>query len=255
VVANASGTVVQANHYYPFGMPFTEGNATSSQPYKYNGKELDTERGLNLYDYGARLYDPALARWTTVDPLEELNVSISPSVYCSDNPINRIDPTGLYDLPEVVVIGHKYTTSYTDSFYLENMLSYWSRAFGETANLGKSLTVGYTLINPNLLRQTYHTISKTKAATKMGLKSGKMFQKMKALTSVSSKLSRAIKGFGIAGDVLSVAQIGVDISDDSIKPSSIYSGTMVFGGYSGRILCWSRNCCWTCNLRSCRCHF
>jgi RHS repeat-associated protein len=71
VVANASGTVVQANHYYPFGMPFTEGNATSSQPYKYNGKELDTERGLNLYDYGARLYDPALARWTTQDLMAE----------------------------------------------------------------------------------------------------------------------------------------------------------------------------------------
>ncbi len=50
VVANASGTVVQTNHYYPFGMPFPEGTVSSSQPYKYNGKELDTERGLNMYD-------------------------------------------------------------------------------------------------------------------------------------------------------------------------------------------------------------
>jgi len=29
----------------------------------YNGKELDTERGLNWYDYGARMYDSALGRW------------------------------------------------------------------------------------------------------------------------------------------------------------------------------------------------
>jgi RHS repeat-associated protein len=96
VVANASGTVVQTDHYYPFGMPFTEGNATSSQPYKYNGKELDTERGLNLYDYGARLYDPALARWTTVDPLAEKDYPISPYLYCMNNPMIYIDPTGLY---------------------------------------------------------------------------------------------------------------------------------------------------------------
>jgi RHS repeat-associated protein len=94
VVANASGTVVQANHYYPFGMPFTEGNATSSQPYKYNGKELDTERGLNLYDYGARLYDPVLARWTTPDPKAEKYYAVSNYIYVDDNPIAYLDPDG-----------------------------------------------------------------------------------------------------------------------------------------------------------------
>ena len=55
VIASAGGSIVQSNHYYPFGMSFAEGSATSQQPYKYNGKELDTERGLNLYDYSARL--------------------------------------------------------------------------------------------------------------------------------------------------------------------------------------------------------
>ena len=54
VIASSSGSIAQSNHCYPFGMSFTEGSATSQQPYKYNGKELDTERGLNLYDYSAR---------------------------------------------------------------------------------------------------------------------------------------------------------------------------------------------------------
>jgi RHS repeat-associated protein len=37
--------------------------------YKYNGKELQDELGLNWYDYGWRNYDPAIARWVNIDPL------------------------------------------------------------------------------------------------------------------------------------------------------------------------------------------
>lgn len=36
-----------------------------------NGKELDLMHGLNTYDYGARQYDPILAKWDRVDPLAE----------------------------------------------------------------------------------------------------------------------------------------------------------------------------------------
>ncbi|MBP1615024.1 MAG: hypothetical protein H6Q13_2472 [Bacteroidetes bacterium] len=95
VVANASGGIVQTSHYYPFGMSFAEGVTTSGQPYKYNGKELDTERGLNLYDYSARLMDPALGRFSTMDPLAEKYYGASPYAYVGNNPIVRIDPTGL----------------------------------------------------------------------------------------------------------------------------------------------------------------
>ncbi len=95
VVAKADGTVVQTNHYYPFGMAFTDGNTTSNQPYKYNGKEFDGERGVNWYDYSARYMDPATIRFTTMDPLAEKYYSISPYVYCGNNPLRFVDPTGL----------------------------------------------------------------------------------------------------------------------------------------------------------------
>jgi RHS repeat-associated protein len=36
--------------------------------YKYNGKELDRMHGLDLYDYGARNYDPAIGRWKAMYP-------------------------------------------------------------------------------------------------------------------------------------------------------------------------------------------
>ena len=41
----------------------------SVQPYKYTGKELDRENGLDTYDFEARCYDPALATTWQQDPL------------------------------------------------------------------------------------------------------------------------------------------------------------------------------------------
>jgi RHS repeat-associated protein len=64
------------------------------QPYKYNGKELDTKKGLNWHDYGARHYDAALGRWFVVDPLAEKYYSISAYGYCLNNPVKFIDPYG-----------------------------------------------------------------------------------------------------------------------------------------------------------------
>ncbi|MBQ0048333.1 MAG: RHS repeat-associated core domain-containing protein [Prevotellaceae bacterium] len=64
------------------------------QTHKYNGKELDLMHGLNEYDYGARQYDPAIAQFTTVDPLCEKYYHISPYAYCGGNPVNRVDPDG-----------------------------------------------------------------------------------------------------------------------------------------------------------------
>ena len=92
VVINQSGTVEETNHYYPFGGVFAStGNA---QPYKYNGKEYDSKKGLNWYDYGARHYDAVLGRFTTVDPSVENYYSTSPFTYCLNNSLNYIDPLG-----------------------------------------------------------------------------------------------------------------------------------------------------------------
>ena len=96
-VVDSNGKVIQINNYYPFGTPFyDEANTTNAslQPFKYNGKELDMMHGLNTYDYGARQYYSALPVWDRVDPLAEKYYSISPYVYCANNPVNLIDLIG-----------------------------------------------------------------------------------------------------------------------------------------------------------------
>ncbi|WP_308759630.1 DUF6443 domain-containing protein [uncultured Bacteroides sp.] len=92
VVINQSGTVEETSHYYPFGGVFAStGNA---QPYKYNGKEYDSKKGLNWYDYGARHYDAALGRFTTNDSFSEKYHSLSPYQYGANSPVVNIDVNG-----------------------------------------------------------------------------------------------------------------------------------------------------------------
>ena len=92
VVISQSGTVEETSHYYPFGGVFA--SAGNVQPYKYNGKELDTKKGLNWYDYGARHYDTALGRFTTNDRFAEKYYSMSPYQYGANSPVVNIDVNG-----------------------------------------------------------------------------------------------------------------------------------------------------------------
>jgi RHS repeat-associated protein len=93
----ATVTFLEEAHYYPFGMQM-EGigaAAVTQNKYKYNGKELNEDFGLNLSDYGARWYDAALGRWWSVDILAEEAAFNSVYSYVLNNPTALIDPTGM----------------------------------------------------------------------------------------------------------------------------------------------------------------
>ena len=84
--------------YYPFGMPMP-GRTFSSDQYRYgfNGMEKDDEMGKgdgNSYDFGARLYDPRLGRWLSLDPLARKYPSMSPYIFTGNNPVLFVDYDG-----------------------------------------------------------------------------------------------------------------------------------------------------------------
>jgi RHS repeat-associated protein len=60
-------------------------------------RKKQSKTRVNLYDYGARFYDPQIGRFTTIDPLPERRIGWSTYAYCLNNPILRFDPNGLTD--------------------------------------------------------------------------------------------------------------------------------------------------------------
>lgn len=87
--------VVESTDYYAFGMISSEQSREhhTKQPFKFNNKEVQG-KGLDWYDYGARMYDATNGRWSVIDPLAHKYPSWSPYVYVFNNPLKHIDPDG-----------------------------------------------------------------------------------------------------------------------------------------------------------------
>lgn len=109
VITDAAGNVISRRDFYPFGedIPSSIGgraiiNGFSSMDnirQKFTGYEKDNETGLDFAQ--ARYYGNSNGRFTSPDPLlSSGNIFNSQSwnryIYSSNNPINNIDPTGLF---------------------------------------------------------------------------------------------------------------------------------------------------------------
>ncbi len=93
-----SNEVLSENHYYPFGMDMNGAwmsNQGRGTDYKYNGKELNQDFGLDWYDYGARCYDASIGRFTGVDPIAEQYAHVTTYNYAENEPVGHIDLWGL----------------------------------------------------------------------------------------------------------------------------------------------------------------
>ena len=103
--------ILEENNYYAYGLKHKNYNLTTKEykagedgislencntcpgiKYKYNGQEWQDELGLNMYDMDFRDYDPAIGRWTGIDPIT--HHSMSPYMAFDGNPVYWADPSG-----------------------------------------------------------------------------------------------------------------------------------------------------------------
>jgi RHS repeat-associated protein len=101
MMTSVTGKTRQINHYYPYGLPIADidGNYNDYLN-KYTSKEHQTseyqERGINakgleMFDFHARFWEPQLARWTSPDPAMQFS---NPYLGIANNPVNYVDPDG-----------------------------------------------------------------------------------------------------------------------------------------------------------------
>ncbi|MEX0274708.1 MAG: DUF6443 domain-containing protein, partial [Flavobacteriaceae bacterium] len=92
--------IVEENNFYPFGMRhrgYNYGGDNSlgsdvAQKWKYNGVEFEDALNLELYEMSLRQFDPALARFTSLDPIVHYSLSLYQAF--DNNPVFWADPSG-----------------------------------------------------------------------------------------------------------------------------------------------------------------
>ncbi len=95
-VIDSNADVANYYTYKPFGQIFViEVNETVDNPFMFTGQWFDRE--TDQYYLRARQYDPFIGRFTSRDPINgkfKEPMTLHVYLYCQNNPINAIDPTG-----------------------------------------------------------------------------------------------------------------------------------------------------------------
>lgn len=88
-----NSTVIADYDYDPFGIHMKEAEQDDLNPFRYCGEYYDLESG---YVYlRARYYDPEIGRFISEDPARD---GFNWFVYCNNNPIRYIDPSGMFPI-------------------------------------------------------------------------------------------------------------------------------------------------------------
>ena len=107
VMTAMDDSVYDSMDYMPYGEQIAGDTGTT---HKFTGKERDAESGLD--NFGARYNSSNLGRFMSPDPLLNSGHPANPQTwnrytYTLNNPLNFLDPTGLYTLQNTCDAGDK----------------------------------------------------------------------------------------------------------------------------------------------------
>ena len=136
-----------------------------SETHTFSAKEKDSETGLSYF--GARYYSSDLSIWLSVDPMSDKYASLSPYVYCANNPVKLVDPNGEetrkyedYDTGETLGelddgVDETVRVKKEDYFYIKDRYDY------DVKNGDKNLSTYNAFLERNSIGKKGYDIAKT----------------------------------------------------------------------------------------------
>jgi RHS repeat-associated protein len=171
------GDVLQENHFYAFGMEMNynwlNNSGLTDDAYKYNGKEMNGDFGLNWSDYGARWYDASVGRWWSVDPLAEEYFGLNAYHYGINNPVNFNDPSGMSAVPVIDKENKTVTINAQLNFYGKGATSERSQAIANAIQNDWNAANGSVEIDGESYAVRFNVTGKSISKLSAGL--GKIF--------------------------------------------------------------------------------
>jgi RHS repeat-associated protein len=159
-LTDTTGTVTDTYDYDAFGN-IVHSTGTTPNNYLFAGEQFDPD--LNLYYNRARYLNTSTGRFWSMDAFEgdaQSPASLHKYLYASSDPVNRVDPSGRFDIGEVTTAAYVAVTNFAASVPL---LVPTVAAVFAAVNIGLFITNedyrNVVAANPDLSRAAYEDVA------------------------------------------------------------------------------------------------
>ncbi|MCK4478768.1 hypothetical protein KAU88_09645 [Candidatus Bathyarchaeota archaeon] len=140
LVYNDEGNVENSTNYDTFGL-VSEQLGTYKPNIMFTGHRADVVgfHGFDHYDFGARLYDPAIGMFLSPDSEDDdINAAFGHNryVYVNNNPLSQSDPTGHWSLPSWSSVKETLWNNPVTDLILNKTTSSFAAGAGDVVSLG-----------------------------------------------------------------------------------------------------------------------